>query len=99
MSTKKELREAKALKKAAKQRTQAERQQELDTVFSKFVELGISEDMDDALKTFFHIARTFIDDGVSCSGRIKITAINREINYILSNNKLNQIQVLLRAIY
>lgn len=92
--TKKELKELKAAKKAAQQRSESDRKQELEPVMNKFAELGISEEIEE-VSQFFQIARTFISNGIGSSGKIPISAIGREIQYILTNNKLHQIMVVL----
>lgn len=92
--TKKEIRE---LKKLANQRTQIERQNELNVVFNKFQELGISSEID-GISEFYKIAMNFIDDGKPVNGKIKISVIGKELHYLLNNNKKHQIQVLLREI-
>jgi len=90
--TKKEIRE---LKKLVNQRTQTERQTELNGVFNKFQELGISCEID-GINEFYKIAIQFIEDGKPISGKIKIDAIAKDLHYLLNNNKKHQIQVLLR---
>jgi hypothetical protein len=86
-SEKRIAREAKIAKQQAKQRTLEERRAEVDKIFDKITELGIPPVM---LGDFEKITNDFIDFGISASGIIKIPDIERELVYLLSNNKLHQ---------
>jgi hypothetical protein len=94
-STKRIAREAKLAKQFANQRTKEERQIEIDKIFNKLSELGISEMM---LGEFPNITNNFIEFGISASGIIKISDIDRELVYLLSNNRKHQCASMLHAI-
>jgi translation initiation factor IF-2 len=94
-SLKRLAREAKQEKKDATKRTQEERQQEVDKIMDKFIELGIPEIM---LGQFPMITKQFIELGVSASGVIPIPDINRELIYLLSNNRRHQCASMLKAL-
>jgi endonuclease YncB( thermonuclease family) len=95
--SKKEKRELREAKKALQQRTRDDRAREISTVVGKFSELGIGEELE-GVREFFDIARRFVEDGIACSGRIKVVELGREIQYLLSNNKAHQIQVVLKNV-
>ncbi len=84
-------------KKLATQRTKEDRQREIQVVLDKFKELGINQEMG-GIAEFVDIAKLFIEDGISCSGKIAVHVLNRNLHYLLSNNKKHEIQVLLREI-
>jgi hypothetical protein len=88
-------REAKAAKIASNQRTKEERQLEVDKIYEKIAELGISEIM---LGEFPRIATDFIDNNISASGIVKIPDIERELVYLLSNNKKHQCASMLHSL-
>ena len=94
-SAKRIAREAKLAKQQANQRTKAERQEEVDKIFAKLQELGIPNIM---LGDFPRITDEFIETGISASGIIKILDIERELVYLLSNNKRHQCASMLRAL-
>ena len=91
-SAKRIAREAKLAKQKSNQRTQVERRAEVDKIFDKLKELGIPPVM---LDNFPKITNDFIDFGISSSGIIKIPDIERELVYLLSNNKLHQCAAML----
>lgn len=91
-SAKRIAREAKLTKQQANQRTLEERRAEVDKIYEKLTELGIPEVM---LGEFPKIAKDFIDFGISASGIIKIPEIQRELVYLLSNNKRHQCAAML----
>jgi len=95
--TKKQLREAKLAKKNLRERSAEDRKREIDVIFAKFTSLGISEEIEE-VSQFFQIARAFIDSGHGSSGKIMVPAINREIQYLLSNNKMHELQVALKNV-
>lgn len=82
-------------KKLEQQRSKEDREREVQVVFNKFKELGISSELY-GIDEFIKISKLFIEDGIPRSGKIKIEAINRNLHYLLSNNKKHEIQVLLR---
>jgi len=50
------------------------------------------------LGEFPAIAKEFIELGISSSGALKISDINRELVYLLSNNRIHQCVSMLRAL-
>jgi hypothetical protein len=94
-SAKRLAREAKLAKQDANKRTITERQAEIDAIMAKFQELGIPEVM---LGDFPKITKEFIELGISSSGVIKITDIQRELVYLLSNNRMHHCVSMLRAL-
>jgi hypothetical protein len=94
-SAKRIAREAKLAKQDGNKRTRDERQAEIDAIMAKFQELGIPEVM---LGEFPAIAKEFIELGISSSGALKISDINRELVYLLSNNRIHQCVSMLRAL-
>lgn len=82
-------------KKILQQRTKEDRQREINVIFDKFHQLGISDQMK-GIDEFIIIANRFIEDGLPCSGKIRVDALNRNLHYLLNNNKKYEIQVLLR---
>ena len=88
-------REAKLAKQMANQRSQAERQMEIDKIVEKLTELGIHMDLFPGLET---IANNFIKTGVSCNGRIKSPELEREFLYVFSNDKRTPISSMLKHI-
>ena len=94
-SAKRLAREAKLAKQVANQRTLEERRIEVDKIFEKISELGIPTVM---LGDFPKIANDFVDFGISASGIINIPDINRELVYLLSNNKMHQCASMLHSI-
>jgi len=87
--------EAKLLKKQQNQRTMEERQTEIDKIFTKLQELGITREM---VGEFNKIANDYIEFGYGASGIIKILEIDRELVYLLSNDKKHQVASMLRPI-
>ena len=87
--------EAKLLKKQQNQRTIEERQIEIDKIYSKLQEIGITREM---VEEFNTIAQNFIDLGVSASGAIKLPELHRVLVYLLTNDKKHQISTMLKAI-
>ena len=94
-SAKRLAREAKLAKQEANKRTREERQAEVDAIYNKLQELGIPEVM---LGNFPVIAKDFIEFGAGASGIIKIPDIDRELVYLLSNNRRHQCASMLRAL-
>jgi translation initiation factor IF-2 len=92
-SAKRLAREAKIAKQLANQRTQEERQIEIDKIIDKLTELGIHMDLFPGLET---IANDFIKTGVSCNGQIKAPEIDREFLYVFSNDKRTPISSMLK---
>jgi hypothetical protein len=94
--TKKKLAyEAKLLKKQNNQRTMEERQLEVDKVFIKLQELGITREM---VEEFDKISQNFIEFGYGASGAIKMPELHRKLVYLLTNDKKHQISTMLQAI-
>jgi len=85
----------KEYKKLSQQRTKEDRQKEISVILDKFHQLGISEQMT-GIDEFIKIANRFIEDGLPCSGKIRVDALHRNLHYLLNNNKKYEIQVLLR---
>ncbi len=94
-SNKKSKKHDRDLKKQANQRTMEDRQRELDVVFTKFQELGISTEFA-GISEFYKIANDFIKFANPCSGKIYIDELGKNLLYLLNNNKKHEIQVLLR---
>lgn len=94
-SAKRHAREEKLAKKEAKKRTKEERQVEVYKIMEKIKELGISETM---LGKFPAITKDFIEFDISASGIIKIPDIQRDLVYLLSNNRQNQCVSMLKAL-
>jgi hypothetical protein len=94
-SNKRSNKQERELKKLATQRTKEERQTELNNVFNKLQELGISREFV-GINEFYKLAEDFIAFGNPMSGKIKVPAINRDLHYLLNNNKKHEIKVLLR---
>ena len=92
-SAKRLAREAKIAKQLANQRTQEERQTEIDKIIAKLTELGIHMDLFPGLET---ISNDFIKTGCSCNGRIKAPEIDRELWYVFSNDKRTPISSMLK---
>jgi translation initiation factor IF-2 len=94
-SAKRIAREAKIVKQQANERTKEERQEEVDKIYVQLQELGIPNIM---LGKFPDITNDFIITGISASGVIKILDIERELVYLLSNNKKHQCASMLKAL-
>jgi hypothetical protein len=94
-SNKRSNKQERELKKLATQRTKEERQTEINTVFGKLTELGITREFP-GIDEFYKLAEDFIAFGNPMSGKIKVPAINRDLHYLLNNNKKHEIKVLLR---
>lgn len=94
-TAKRQAREAKLAKQDANKRTQEDRQSEVDKIMAKLQELGISEVM---LGEFPTITKEFIEMGNSASGVILIPDIQRELIYLLSNNRQHQCASMLKAL-
>ena len=87
--------EAKLLKKQQNQRTIEERQFEIDKIYTKLQELGITREM---IEEFNIIAKDFIELGVSASGAINMPELHRKLVYLLTNDKKHQVSAMLKAI-
>lgn len=87
--------EAKLLKKQQNQRTIEERQTEIDKIFTKLQEVGITRAM---VIEFDKIANDYIEFGYSASGVIELPELHRELVYLLSNDKKHQVASMLRPI-
>ena len=94
-SQKRIAREAKLLKKQQNQRTKDERQLEIDNVFSKLQELGITREM---VAEFNKISTEYIENGISASGYVKIPEIKRALVYSLSNDRRHPVATMLRVL-
>lgn len=94
-SVKRLAREAKLAKQDANKRTREERQLEVDKIMEKLQELGISEVM---LGDFPAITMEFIEFGTGASGIINIPDIQRDLVYLLSNNRRHQCVSMLKAL-
>ena len=92
-SAKRLARDAKLAKQDANKRTQEERKAEVDKIMAKFQELGIPEIM---LGEFSTITKEFIEIGITASGVIHIPDIQRELIYLLSNNRRHQCASMLK---
>ena len=87
--------EAKLLKKQQNQRTMEERQLEIDKIFTKLQELGITREM---VSEFDKITNDYIEFGYGASGVISLPELHRELVYLLSNDKKHQVASMLRPI-
>ena len=94
-SAKRIAREAKQAKQQANQRTQEDRQNEIDKIYNQLDQLRIPLTM---LGEFPTIAKDFIETGLGASGAIKLPEFNRELVYLLSNNRRHQCASMLRAL-
>lgn len=92
-SAKRLAREAKIAKQIANQRTQEERQIEIDKIIEKLTELGIHMNLFPGLEL---IANNFVKTGISCNGRIKSPELEREFLYVFSNDKRTPISSMLK---
>lgn len=84
---------------AAKQsnlRTQEERQIEYDKFMGKFAEFGISGDIEE-IEKFDTMAKDWVETGNVYQGIIPIIGLDYNLVYILSNNKKNDVGVMLKA--
>ena len=64
------------VKKEKKLKTLEMRQQEIKEIKSKLTELGLSEEFS-GIKEFYMILETYINEGVSWSGSIKLSGLKR----------------------
>jgi hypothetical protein len=94
-SKKRLAKEAKELKKLQNQRTKPERQLEIDNVFSKLQELGITKEM---VGEFNKIATDYIELNFNASGYVKLPELKRVLIYSLPNDKRIQVATMLRAL-
>jgi ribosomal protein L4 len=94
-SAKRLAREAKLLKKLQQQRTMVERNFEIEKLYAKLQELGITREM---MGDFNKIADDFVDFGIGASGIYKIDGIKYELAYLLSNDKKHQVSTMLHPI-
>ena len=94
-SAKRLAREAKIAKQETNKRTREERQVEVDAIMAKFQELGIPDIM---LGDFPRITAEFVEFGTGSSGVIPIPDIQRDLIYLLSNNRQHQCASMLKAL-
>lgn len=87
--------ETKLLKKQINQRTMEERQTEIEKIFTKLQELGITREM---VTKFNKITNNYIEFGYGASGIIELPELHRELVYLLSNDKRHQVSSMLRPI-
>ncbi len=84
---------------AAKQtsvRTQEERQTEYDKFMGQFAQLGLSNEFEEIAK-FDVMARDWVVNGTGYQGVIPLVGMNRDLVYMLTNNKKHEIGVMLKA--
>lgn len=84
---------------AAKQinnRTQEERQVEYDKFMSQFAQFGLSTEFEEIDK-FATMANDWVTTGTVYQGSIPIMGINRDLVYMLTNNKKNDVVVMLKS--
>ena len=62
-----------------------QRQYEVDQIYVKLKSLGLTPQME-GIEKFLAITNDFVENGVSCTGAIKIDGVNRTIVYILPMN-------------
>jgi hypothetical protein len=67
-----------------KDKTISERISEIKLIYEKLQNLGIDGEVCPEIKNFKEIANTFVKDGISLSGKIKLQSIDRTLVYILS---------------
>lgn len=73
-------------KKGPKQLKRIEqRQYEVEQIYTKLSSLGLTPEME-GIEKFLAITNDFVENGVSCTGAIKIDGLNRTIVYILPMN-------------
>ena len=94
-SQKRLAREAKELKKQQNQRTKEERQSEIDKVFTKLQELGISREL---VGEFNKISSDYVEFGSSASGYVKLPELKRVLIYSLPNDRRNKVATMLRPL-
>lgn len=61
-----------------------DRLSEIKTIYSKLIELGLSDKNCSNLKEFKIICNDFVKNGVSASGKIKLNEVSRVLIYVLS---------------
>jgi len=79
-------------------KTQNDRLCEVIGIYKKLTELGISEEVCPGISIFRKVANTFVKEGVSLSGKIKLTEIERELHYLLSKQAHIESSVMLKVI-
>ena len=79
-------------------KSQTTRLQEVLAIYVRLKELGVSEDLCPALGEFKKIANTFVKDGVSCEGKVKLPEITRVLVYRLTMQAHLESTVMLQMI-
>jgi hypothetical protein len=85
------------LAKQANQRTEVERRTEIDKAMAKLMELGISDEFEE-IKRFTVLANDWVIKGGAVQGIIPIIGLKRELVYSLTNNKKQDVGIMLRAV-
>lgn len=80
--------------KAAKLKTQAEREAELAPALAKLKELGVTSEIE-GVAEFLKIADDFVTHGAAASGAIPMRGHQRKFVYLLSNKRHIQSTVVL----
>ena len=89
---------AKLANKKVFQRTRDDRQTEYDKFITGFAELGLIVKDHPSLEKFVELADDWLANGTAHQGIFRITALNRDLVYTLTNNKKHEIGVMLKAI-
>jgi hypothetical protein len=76
-------------------KTIKQRKSEMDVIFDKLTNLGITEEFEN-IKKFKEMAEDYIETGQSYSGRLKIKEIEYILFYLLSNNESIENSVTIR---
>jgi hypothetical protein len=62
-----------------------QRKYEVEQIYTKLASLGLTPEMN-GIDKFFAITRNFVENGISCTGGIKLEGLKRTIVYILPMN-------------
>lgn len=65
-------------------KSQEDRLKEVIDLYAKLKDLGLSDDVCPALKKFREVANTFVREGYSSEGKIKLEEIERSLCYRMS---------------
>jgi hypothetical protein len=77
-------------------RTQEERQAEYDKFMGQFSQLGLSTEFEEIAK-FDTVAKDWVTNGTAYQGVIPLVGMKRDLVYMLTNNKKNEIGVMLKS--
>lgn len=77
-------------------RTQEERQAEYDKFMGQFSQLGLNTEFEEIAK-FDNMAKDWVANGTAYQGVIPLVGMKRDLVYILTNNKKNEVGVMLKS--